>query len=91
MHTQTITEVDKRSGRIRLPREAKSLFPDGDCQVTLVLKGTELTVPYRPRTGPDRERSAVLQVGREDMAGVAAGRRLQVARNAAGKVVLEEE
>jgi hypothetical protein len=45
---------------------------------------------YDPRTGPDRERSAVLRVGREALgAAVQQGETLAVTRGLGGIVILE--
>jgi hypothetical protein len=63
--TQRITAKDIERGQIRLPRETKRLFPVDRREVEIVLRGARLTASYDPRTGPDRERSAVLRVGRD--------------------------
>lgn len=62
--TQRVTPVDIRSGRIRLPIDTKRFFPTTRGHVVIVLRGERLEVPYDPRIGPDRERSAVLSIGR---------------------------
>lgn len=62
--SQPVTLTDIKAGRIRFPREAKRFFPNEPCFVNLVLRGERLEKRYDPRTGPDRERSAVLHVGR---------------------------
>ncbi len=63
--TQRITAVDIRSGRICLPRRTKRFFPRTKGHVVIILRGERIEVRYDPRIGPDRERSAVLSVGRE--------------------------
>jgi hypothetical protein len=64
MRTQRVTAVDLEHGRIRLPHDAKGPFPATSGLVKIVVRGMRLEVPYDPRLGPDRERSAVLSVGR---------------------------
>lgn len=62
--TQRVTKVDLANSRIRLPHEAKALFPAERTYVSIVLRGQPMTVRYDPRMGPDQERSAVLGIGR---------------------------
>jgi len=62
--SQRVTKVDLANGRIRLPHEAKALFPAQPTDVSIVLRGQPMTVRYDPRMGPDQERSAVLGIGR---------------------------
>jgi TDG/mug DNA glycosylase family protein len=61
--SQPITAHDIEAGMIRLPREAKRFFPAEKSTIEVVLRGVRLTASYDPRTGPDRDRSAVLRVG----------------------------
>jgi hypothetical protein len=61
--TQPITPADIRAGRIRIPVDSKSVFPDQRQRITIVLVGTPLEVAYDPRMAPDKERSGVLYVG----------------------------
>lgn len=63
--TQRVTQTDVAAGRIRLPRETKRLFPAARGAIQVVLRGERVDARYDPRVGPDRERSAVLQVGRD--------------------------
>ena len=65
--TQPVTSKDLTAGRIRLPRSAKRLFPSAGGEIEIVLKERRLTVRYDPRTGPDRERSAVLGMPRSEL------------------------
>lgn len=58
--SQRVTLIDIRAGWIRFPREAKRYFPTERDDVQLVLRGLQLKARYNPRTGPDKERSAVL-------------------------------
>jgi len=62
--SQRVTKVDLANGRIRLPHEAKVLFPADKSYVSIVLRGQPMNVRYDPRMGPDQERSAVLGIGR---------------------------
>lgn len=62
--SQRVTRVDLANGRIRLPHEAKALFPAERTYVSIVLRDQPMTVRYDPRMGPDQERSAVLGIGR---------------------------
>lgn len=65
--SQRVTFTDIRAGRIRFPREAKRYFPAERDQVQVVLRGVQLDARYDPRTGPDRQRSAVLHVGKANL------------------------
>ena len=88
--TQPVTKADLAAGRIRLPREAKRFFPSERARVEVVVRGIRLTGRYDPRTGPDRERSAVLSLGREALAGlVQANETLRVTRGPAGVALLD--
>lgn len=60
--SQRVTKVDLANGRIRLPHEAKVLFPAERSYVSIVLRGHPMEVRYDPRVGPDEERSAVLGI-----------------------------
>jgi hypothetical protein len=66
-NSQTVTLSDIRKGQIRFPRPAKRYFPKERTVVRVTLRGVELEARYSPRTGPDRERSAVLQVGKANL------------------------
>jgi hypothetical protein len=67
VHSLRITRADIRAGRIRLPRPAKRFFPKEHAQVRVALRGLQLEARYDPRTDPDRERSAVLLVGKANL------------------------
>ena len=83
--TQRVTAKDIERGQIRLPRDAKRLFPADRSDVEIVLRGVRLTAAYDPRTGPDRERSAVLRVGRDALErAVTVDEVLRVARGLGG-------
>ena len=62
--SQRVTKVDLANGRIRLPHEAKALFPAERSYVSIVLRGQSMEVRYDPGMGPDQERSAILGIGR---------------------------
>jgi hypothetical protein len=66
--TQPVTPVDLDHGRIRIPPATKPMFPASTGDVRLSLRGNVMTVRYNPRTGPDRNRSGVLSVGKAPMA-----------------------
>lgn len=70
--TQPVRASDLERGQIRLPRDAKRFFPTGRGPVEIILRGTRMVCSYDPRTGPDRERSAVLRIGRQALRRVAA-------------------
>lgn len=83
--TQRVTANDLERGQIRLPREAKRLFPVDRGEVEVILRGMRVRASYDPRTGPDRERSAVLRIGKETLKGVVKmGDVLRVTRGLAG-------
>jgi double-stranded uracil-DNA glycosylase len=87
--TQTITAADLERGQIRLPRDAKRLFPSEKGSVEIVLRGTRIEASYDPRLGPDRERSAVLRIGRDRLTRlVRQGEALTVSRGLGGVVQL---
>jgi double-stranded uracil-DNA glycosylase len=88
--SQRVTATDLTNGRIRLPREAKRFFPSERAEVDVVLRGTRLRARYDPRTGPDRERSAVLSIGREQLTDlVRTNEVLAVSRGLGGVVRLD--
>jgi double-stranded uracil-DNA glycosylase len=90
MRTQRVTRTDLDAGRIRLPRSTKQLLPSKAGDVDIVLRGTRVRARYDPRTAGDRERSAVLSIGRallQDLVGE--NEVLTVKRGAGGVPVLE--
>jgi TDG/mug DNA glycosylase family protein len=88
--TQRVNAVDLQAGRIRLPGETKRFFPAVRGFVTINLRGTRLDAAYDPRTGPDRERSAVLSIGRERLQPlVKPDEILTVSRGSAGVVRID--
>jgi hypothetical protein len=85
-----VTAADKAAGRIRFPRSAKGFFPSTRSSVTVVLRGIKVEGQYDPRVGPDRERSAVLSVGRQSLSGIPELERLRVSiRSTDGLVALD--
>jgi double-stranded uracil-DNA glycosylase len=88
--SQPVTANDLAQGQIRLPRPAKRLLPSVKGDVEVVLRGTRVTASYDPRLGPDRERSAVLRVGRRALEEVVQkGERLRVSRGLGGVILLD--
>jgi hypothetical protein len=67
--SQRVTQKDIAGGRVRLPSSAKRVFPLEPATVKVNLRGLRLTVRWDPRYGPDRERSGMLSVGRDALAG----------------------
>lgn len=68
--TQIVTQADLDSGRIRIPSASKHLFPAGREDIEIVIEDVEVEARWDPRFGPDRERSGVVQIGRNVMAGL---------------------
>ncbi|WP_151724071.1 hypothetical protein [Arthrobacter luteolus] len=64
---QNVTEVDIQNGRIRCGVKVKPDLPHARGEVEILLMGTRLLARYDPRNGPDRQRSGVLKIGREEM------------------------
>jgi len=62
LRTQRITSSDIAGGRVRIPKETKSVFPRERQRVDIEIRGETLTCRWDPRTGPDKERSGVLGV-----------------------------
>jgi TDG/mug DNA glycosylase family protein len=88
--SQIVTPKDLESGIVRLPKDAKRFLPNTRSDVSIILRGTRLTVRYDPRLGPDQERSGVLRVGRDALSRlVKAGERLRVSRGGGGDVALD--
>ena len=79
-----LTANDIARGQVRLPREAKRFFPAARGPLEVVLRGTRVSASYDPRTGSDRERSAVLRVGGEALQGLDEGDVLLVSRGLGG-------
>jgi hypothetical protein len=89
LRTQTITATDLAHGRVRLPRASKSVFPNERSTIRVRLFGRVVDARYDPRTGPDKERSAVLSVGKGALGSDAEGAVLSVSREASGLISLE--
>jgi hypothetical protein len=63
--SQPITAGDLEAGVVRVPHDSKRCLPDIRKDVDTLLRGEDLgNRRWDPRLGPDRERSAVLRVGR---------------------------
>jgi hypothetical protein len=87
--TQRITAADFAKGQIRFPRDAKQFFPREPSMVRVMLRGNVVDGRYKPRFGPDRERSAILSVGKGALRSVTEDEVLLVARNGSGMVCLD--
>jgi hypothetical protein len=86
LYSQRVTAADKASGIIRFPKPAKVLFPSTMCEVEVVFRGVRVRASYDPRNGPDRERSAVLRMGRERLLSVTVEEMLSVNHNPGGAI-----
>lgn len=82
--TQRVTAADLASGRIRLPRAARSFFPKVRTAILVILRGQHLKARYDPRRGPDRERSAVLNFERSALVGIQKDTVLHVSIDSSG-------
>lgn len=80
VRTQRVTEADIRAGRIRIPKESKTIFPPGKSDIDIVLRGQRYSARWDPRVGPYRERSGVVRVGRSAMRAVMPDEILKVNR-----------
>ena len=68
---------------------SKQFFPAQDCDVQITLNGERLTAAWRPKFGPDRERSGVLHVPKATLQRlVAADEVLHLHRNSRKDVLL---
>lgn len=61
--SQTVTAKDIEAGQVRVPRVGKAAFPSERRDVTVRLRGVELTCRWDPRSGPP-ERSGVIRIGK---------------------------
>jgi double-stranded uracil-DNA glycosylase len=87
--SQRVTEADLEAGIIRLPRDAKALLPGTKGKVPINLRGALLEALYDPKSGPDRERSGVLRIGRTQLSRlVTPGDRLRVSKGPNGRLQL---
>ncbi len=89
MQTQRVTNGDKESGKIRIPRESKRMLPKEKCTLTVILRGVPMEARYDPRIGPDMERSGVLRVGKVAMARIAVDQRLTLSCGMDGTVAID--
>lgn len=88
--SQRVTTHDLSRGQLRFPRTAKRFFPSEPATLDVVLRGTRLTGTYDPRTGPDKERSAVLRIHRSTLSQlVNPNERLRITRAPGGVVRLD--
>jgi TDG/mug DNA glycosylase family protein len=68
--SQRVTAKDIERGQIRLKQPARRFFPAGRARVEVVLRGARLRASYDPKIGPDRNRSPLLRIGRDQLASV---------------------
>lgn len=88
MTSQRVTAKDIESGQIRFPAPAKRAFPREAGDIELELRGIPIKGRWNPRTGPDRERSGVLRVGRQVLEAHVRADELLTIHERAGRVVL---
>lgn len=69
MRSQRVTEKDIQGGRIRFPSSAKRAFPGERGEVEVILRGLPVVARWHPHYDPGQERSGVLSVGRQVLAG----------------------
>jgi hypothetical protein len=69
LRSQRVTEKDIEAGRIRFPSPAKRAFPPERAEVEVELRGHRLTARWHPHYDRDQERSGVLSIGRQLLAG----------------------
>lgn len=85
-----VTNADLEAGIIRLPRSAKRFFPSVPTDVDVVLRGARADGRYNPRTGPDRDRSALLRVVGVELSDlVRPGDKLRISRGLGGIALLD--
>lgn len=65
--TQVVTQADLDAGQVRIPSRSKHHFPVGRAELSVIVEDVELMASWDPRTGPDRERSGVLRIGKTDL------------------------
>lgn len=68
LRSQQVTAADRESGQIRFPSSSKRVFPREAATVRVLLRGRAVDARWNPRTGPDKERSGTLRVGRHILA-----------------------
>jgi hypothetical protein len=61
--SQNVTQADITGGQVRVPGRTKSILPPVRGEVSVRLRGRELTCRWDPRYGPP-ERSGVIRVGK---------------------------
>lgn len=88
MTSQRVTAKDIESGQIRFPAPAKRAFPREAGDIELELRGIPIKGRWNPRTGPDRERSGVLRVGRQVLEAHVRADEVLTVHERAGRVVL---
>lgn len=61
--SQKVTAKDIEAGQVRVPRVSKAVFPCDRGDITVRIRGLELTCRWDPRSGPP-ERSGVIRIGK---------------------------
>lgn len=89
MQTQRVTYGDMESGKIRIPKASKGILPKEKCTLTILLRGVRMEARYDPRTGPDKERSGVIGVGKAAMVRIPLDQRLTLSRLEDGTVTID--
>jgi hypothetical protein len=87
-----VSAADLVAGQIRVTREPKRqlALPEAKVQLSVILRGEHLSVPWDPRLGPDKERSGLLRIGRETLGRlVGAPTTLNLRREPGGTLQLE--
>ncbi len=83
---QPVTANDVASGQLRIPTNAKKLFPPERGEVDVLIGDKRVKAQWDPRVGPDRERSGVLRIGRKHAKELPVGARLQLRAGRRGTI-----
>jgi TDG/mug DNA glycosylase family protein len=88
--TQRVTAIDKKNGRIRIPKRSKSLFPaQRTLSLPVTIRDKRVKASYDPRIGQDRSRSAVLGVGRQILGTIDTDEVLTITLDRVGQLQLD--
>lgn len=83
--TQIVRAGDLSAGIIRVPKDTKKLFPTERTRINVELAGEDLgDCRWDPGTGPDKDRSGVIGVGKTAVGSLVTGERLTVEQTEAG-------
>ena len=64
--TQNVTAGDIANGRIRVPSRTKRALPSEKGRIIVELYGERMDARWDPRSGPDKERSGVIAIGKSE-------------------------